>query len=150
MICQSGSGQVVGFVIDVFCTGMINVANEFNVPIYVFFTSNAAFLGFILHLKTLCDDQNQDVIELTNSDTMITIPSFVKPVPTKVVGFVIDVFCTGMINVANEFNVPIYVFFTSNAAFLRFILHLKTLCDDQNQDVIELSNSDTMITIPSF
>ncbi|GKB47599.1 anthocyanidin 3-O-glucosyltransferase 2-like protein [Tanacetum coccineum] len=84
MICQPGSGQVVGFVIDMFCTGMINVANEFNVPIYVFFTSNAAFLGFILHLKTLCDGQNQDVIELSNSDTVITIPSFVKPVPTKV------------------------------------------------------------------
>nr|GEY15614.1 hypothetical protein [Tanacetum cinerariifolium] len=59
--------------------GMINVANEFNVPIYVFFTSNAAFLGFILHLKTRCDDQNQDVIELSNSDTVITIPNISIP-----------------------------------------------------------------------
>nr|GEW74090.1 anthocyanidin 3-O-glucosyltransferase 2-like [Tanacetum cinerariifolium] len=84
MISQPGSGQVVGFVIDVFCTGMMDVANKFNVPSYVFFTSNAAFLGFNLYLQTLCDDQNQDLIKLSSSDTKILVPSFVKPVPTKV------------------------------------------------------------------
>ncbi|KAJ9547311.1 hypothetical protein OSB04_019854 [Centaurea solstitialis] len=85
MVSQPGSGRAVaGFVIDMFCTSMIDVANEFNVPTYVFFTSNAAFLGFQMHLLSLCDDQNQDVVELTNSDAMIPISSFVNPVPTNV------------------------------------------------------------------
>ncbi|KAM0069458.1 putative flavonol 3-O-glucosyltransferase [Helianthus debilis subsp. tardiflorus] len=63
---QPGSRWVAGFVVDMFCTSMIDVANEFNVPTFVFFTSNAAFLGF------------------TNSGTEILVPSFVNPVPTKV------------------------------------------------------------------
>ncbi|KAJ0860387.1 putative flavonol 3-O-glucosyltransferase [Helianthus annuus] len=81
---QPGSGRVVGFVVDMFCTSMIDVANEFNVPTFVFFTSSAAFLGFTLFIKLLCDDLNRDVVELSNSDTEISVPSFVKPVPTKV------------------------------------------------------------------
>ncbi|KAI7747251.1 LOW QUALITY PROTEIN: hypothetical protein M8C21_018566, partial [Ambrosia artemisiifolia] len=57
---QQGSGRLAGFVVDMFCTSMIDVANEFNVPTFVFFTSNAAFLGFVLFIKTLCDDLNRD------------------------------------------------------------------------------------------
>ncbi|KAJ0860389.1 putative flavonol 3-O-glucosyltransferase [Helianthus annuus] len=84
MISQAGSGRIVGFVIDMFCTCMIDVANEFNVPTYMFFTSSAAFLGFEFYIQKLCDDLNEDVIELSNADAEISIPSFVKPVPTKV------------------------------------------------------------------
>ncbi|XP_076939319.1 anthocyanidin 3-O-glucosyltransferase 2-like [Bidens hawaiensis] len=78
------SGRVAGFVVDMFCTCMIDVANEFNVPSYVFFTSNAGFLGFVLFIQTLYDNQNQDVIELSNSNTEISVPSYKKPMPTKV------------------------------------------------------------------
>ncbi|KAK9059035.1 hypothetical protein SSX86_021654 [Deinandra increscens subsp. villosa] len=81
---QSGSGRVAGFVIDMFCTSMIDVANEFNIPSYVFFTSGAAFLGFKFHIQTLTDDQNQDIVQLSYSETEIRIPTFAKPVPTKV------------------------------------------------------------------
>ncbi|PWA58489.1 UDP-glucuronosyl/UDP-glucosyltransferase [Artemisia annua] len=80
----SGSGRVAGFVVDMFCTCMIDVANEFNVPTYVFFTSNATYLGFTLYIQTLHDVQKQDVIELSHSNTEIQVPGFVKPVPTKV------------------------------------------------------------------
>ncbi|XP_023742943.1 anthocyanidin 3-O-glucosyltransferase 2 [Lactuca sativa] len=83
MISRPDSNPVVGFVLDIFCTGMIDVANEFNVPSYVFFTSNAAFLGFKLYIETLVV-QNQDVFELSNSDGEMLIPTFVKPVPTNV------------------------------------------------------------------
>ncbi|KAI3692986.1 hypothetical protein L6452_32812 [Arctium lappa] len=84
MIGQPGSARVAGFVIDMLCTSMIDVADEFNVPTYVYFSSSAAFLGFKLYIETLCDDQNQDVIELSNSNGEILIPTFIKPVPTKV------------------------------------------------------------------
>ncbi|KAL8210257.1 hypothetical protein R6Q57_006989 [Mikania cordata] len=81
---QPGSRRVAGIVVDMFCTCMIDVNKEFNVSTYVFFTSNAAFLGFTLHIKTLYDDVNEDVIKLSNSDTEIPVPTLSKPVPTKV------------------------------------------------------------------
>ncbi|KAI3756720.1 hypothetical protein L1987_56542 [Smallanthus sonchifolius] len=84
MISKPGSRRVAAFVIDMFCTSMINVVNEFNVPTYAFFTCNAAFLGFKFYIQTLCDDKNQDVIQLSHSDTEIRVPTFVKPIPTKV------------------------------------------------------------------
>ncbi|KAL6976034.1 hydroquinone glucosyltransferase [Sarracenia purpurea var. burkii] len=40
------STRLAGFVIGMFCTPMIDVADEFGVPAYVYFTSNASFLGF--------------------------------------------------------------------------------------------------------
>ncbi|XP_024996512.1 anthocyanidin 3-O-glucosyltransferase 2-like [Cynara cardunculus var. scolymus] len=84
MMSQPGSGRLAGFVIDMLCTGMIDVANEFNVPTYVYFTSNAAYLGFQFYIQMICDDHNQDVIELSNSDGELQVPSFVNPVPVKV------------------------------------------------------------------
>nr|GEW55012.1 anthocyanidin 3-O-glucosyltransferase 2-like [Tanacetum cinerariifolium] len=85
MINQPGFGSLGGFVVDILSSSMIDVANEFNVPTYVFFTSNAAFLGFKVYMETLCADQNQDyVIELSKAEGEILLPSFVKPVPTKV------------------------------------------------------------------
>ncbi|KAM0069461.1 putative flavonol 3-O-glucosyltransferase [Helianthus debilis subsp. tardiflorus] len=81
---QPGSRWVAGFVVDMFFTSMIDVANEFDVPTFVFFTSNAAFLGFTLYIKTLCDDLNRDVVDLSNSGTEMLVPCFVNPVPTKV------------------------------------------------------------------
>ncbi|KAL4567442.1 hypothetical protein LXL04_023026 [Taraxacum kok-saghyz] len=85
MISQPGSVRVAGFVIDMFCTAMIDVANEFSLPTYLFFTSNAGFLGFIFYIQSLCDDKNEDVVELSNRfDALVSVPSFVKPVPTNV------------------------------------------------------------------
>nr|GEW83010.1 anthocyanidin 3-O-glucosyltransferase 2-like [Tanacetum cinerariifolium] len=75
MMNQSGSTQVTAFVIDMFCVSMMDVASEFNIPTYIFLTSSAAFLGYT---------QNQDILALSNSDSEIQIPSFIKPVPTKV------------------------------------------------------------------
>ncbi|MFS7924878.1 putative flavonol 3-O-glucosyltransferase [Helianthus anomalus] len=65
-------------------TGCSRVADEFNPPTDVYFPSNAAFLGFKLHFETLYVDQNQDLIELANSEGEIVIPSFVNPIPMKV------------------------------------------------------------------
>ncbi|KAI3756717.1 hypothetical protein L1987_56539 [Smallanthus sonchifolius] len=84
MMNQTDSVRVVGFVVDISCTGMIDVANELNLPAYVYFTSNAAFLGFKVYMETLYVDQKLDVIELSNSEGEIVVPSFVNPVPTKV------------------------------------------------------------------
>ncbi|XP_050383968.1 UDP-glucose flavonoid 3-O-glucosyltransferase 6-like [Argentina anserina] len=73
--------RLAGFVIDMFCTAMINVANEFAVPTFVFFTSSAASLGLMFHLQTLRDDHNQNCIEFKDSTAELVIPSFIHPLP---------------------------------------------------------------------
>lgn len=80
--------QLVGFVLDMFCMTMIDVAKEFEVPCYVFYTSSAAFLALNFHLQELYDQSNSNKVveQLKNSDSeALTIPSFVKPIPGKVI-----------------------------------------------------------------
>ncbi|KAL0444548.1 UNVERIFIED_CONTAM: UDP-glycosyltransferase 71E1 [Sesamum latifolium] len=74
---------LAGFVIDMSCTAMIDVANEFDVPTYVFFTSGASTLGLIFHFQGLRDYQNQDVTVYENSSEELSIPSYKLPVPAK-------------------------------------------------------------------
>ncbi|GMP54472.1 hypothetical protein CsSME_00019637 [Camellia sinensis var. sinensis] len=71
--------RLAGFVIDMFCTPMIDVANEFGVPTYVFFTSSAASLGLMFHINTL----QQDITELEDSDAELNVPAYANPVPAK-------------------------------------------------------------------
>ncbi|KAL0369786.1 UNVERIFIED_CONTAM: UDP-glycosyltransferase 71E1 [Sesamum angustifolium] len=75
--------RLAGFVIDMFCTTMIDVANEFGVPTYVFFTSGASVLGLLFHFQDLRDDQNQDLTVYENSSEELSIPSYKLPVPAK-------------------------------------------------------------------
>lgn len=78
------STRIAGFIVDLFCTPMMDVAAEFGLPSYVFFTSNAAVLGLMFHLETLSRDENWDITELKDSDSELEIPGFVNPVPAKV------------------------------------------------------------------
>ncbi|KAK1418865.1 hypothetical protein QVD17_28013 [Tagetes erecta] len=77
------SSRIAGFVIDSFCACMIDVANELNIPTYVFFTSSAACLGFKFCVQTLADEMNKDILELSYSDTVLSVPTFANPLPTK-------------------------------------------------------------------
>ncbi|KAL0444560.1 UNVERIFIED_CONTAM: putative UDP-glucose flavonoid 3-O-glucosyltransferase 3 [Sesamum latifolium] len=81
---NSRSSRIAGFVIDMFCTPMIDVANELGVPTYMFFSSGSATLGLMFHLQSLRDDNNVDVMEYKNSDAAISIPAYVHPVPVAV------------------------------------------------------------------
>ncbi|XVF71137.1 hypothetical protein PTKIN_Ptkin12aG0011800 [Pterospermum kingtungense] len=62
---------------------LLDLADEFGVPKYVFYTSPASFLGFQFYVQALYDEQNVDVIELKNSDTEFTIPYYMNPVSIK-------------------------------------------------------------------
>ncbi|XP_002520574.2 anthocyanidin 3-O-glucosyltransferase 6 [Ricinus communis] len=75
---------LAGFVLDMFCMPVIDVANEFGVPSYVFFTSGAAFFGFMLHLRALHDEQEVDPTQFKNSDDELALPCFVNPLPARV------------------------------------------------------------------
>ncbi|KAI3518833.1 hypothetical protein L1887_07666 [Cichorium endivia] len=67
----------VGLLVDMFCTSMIDVANDLDIPCYLFFASPAAYLGFVLHLTTL------STTESIESSAELTVPSYAKPVPSK-------------------------------------------------------------------
>ena len=64
---------------------MIDVADEFKVPTYVYFTSGATFLGLILHFQNLHDEHHHNhITDLIKSNTDLVTPVFVIPVPLTV------------------------------------------------------------------
>ncbi|KAL6329715.1 hypothetical protein AAG906_035363 [Vitis piasezkii] len=104
-LTRSNSVRLAGFVIDALCTHMIDVADEFGVPSYLFSTSSAASLGFLLHLQFLHDyeglnlDEFKDsdaelqflhdyeglnLDEFKDSDAELQVPSYANSVPGKV------------------------------------------------------------------
>ncbi|KAI8558699.1 hypothetical protein RHMOL_Rhmol04G0117100 [Rhododendron molle] len=102
-LISTDSSRLAGFVVDMFCTPMMDVAAEFGLPTYVFFTSSCAFLGFKLHLDTLSRDQ--DITELKDSDAELEVPVFVNPVPAKVLPSVVldkEGGCTFFLSVAKR------------------------------------------------
>ncbi|XP_058007059.1 anthocyanidin 3-O-glucosyltransferase 2-like isoform X3 [Hevea brasiliensis] len=83
LIADSPAPRLAGFVIDMFCTTMIDVANDFGVPSFIFFTSGAAVLGLLLYVQKIHDEEKVDPIEFKNSDAELSVPSLVKPFPAK-------------------------------------------------------------------
>ncbi|KAM3236380.1 hypothetical protein P3L10_016417 [Capsicum annuum] len=73
--------KIVGLVIDMFCSSMIDVANELDIPSYLFFTSGAGFIGFLFYLSIWHDQVGR---EFNRSDTDLKIAAYAHPVPSKV------------------------------------------------------------------
>lgn len=65
------------FIIEMFSTAMIDVANEFGVPTYVFYTSGAAALGFQLHMQRITMEG------LRGCERDLNIPNYANPFPPK-------------------------------------------------------------------
>ncbi|XP_034899068.1 anthocyanidin 3-O-glucosyltransferase 2-like [Populus alba] len=78
------SPTLSGFVLDMFCTPMMDVANEFGVPSYIFLTSGAASLGVQFYVQALHDEQKVDPTEFKGSDAELVMPCLANPVPAKV------------------------------------------------------------------
>ncbi|KAK4794336.1 hypothetical protein SAY86_012330 [Trapa natans] len=78
--------RLAAFVVDMFCASMIDVANEFGIPSYVFFTSSASFLGAMFHLQALQED-GQDISLLVNSNAAIDYRGFEKKFPAKLLPY---------------------------------------------------------------
>lgn len=82
-ITSSNNSVLACFVIDRFCTSMIDVAHEFGVPSYKFFISGVALLNLMFYAH----EQNIDTTQLKGSDTKLDFPSFLNPLPSKVLPF---------------------------------------------------------------
>jgi hypothetical protein len=66
---------------------MIDVANEFGVPSYIFLTSGAASLGLQFYVQALHDEQKVDPTEFKGSDAELVMPCLANPLPAKVLPF---------------------------------------------------------------
>ncbi|KAG2246953.1 hypothetical protein Bca52824_086581 [Brassica carinata] len=81
---QPPSSRLAGFVMDIFCTTMIDVANDFGVPTYLFYPSNATFFGLQIHVQYLSDVEKCDIIsELKDSETELEVPCLTRSLPAK-------------------------------------------------------------------
>ncbi|CAN1179108.1 Putative UDP-glucose flavonoid 3-O-glucosyltransferase 3 [Linum perenne] len=76
---ESSPPRLAGLVLDMFCTSMLDVADEFGVPSFIFYTSSAASLGFVFHLQSLYDDT-----ESNDGDQPVNFPTYSNPIPRKV------------------------------------------------------------------
>ncbi|GLT28027.1 hypothetical protein SLA2020_029850 [Shorea laevis] len=82
IVCPvSVSSRVVGLVLDFFCAPMIDIANELDLPSYLYVTTNAGFLGLMMYLQSR---HGQNSAEFESSDPEFLIPGFVNPVPVDV------------------------------------------------------------------
>ncbi|XP_065852650.1 anthocyanidin 3-O-glucosyltransferase 2-like [Euphorbia lathyris] len=88
LFSTSGSPPA-GFVLDMFCTPMMDVAREFGVPSYIYFASNAAFLGFLFHVQLLRDEHQIDLAQAKDPEAELTLPTFTKPYPARVLPSVV-------------------------------------------------------------
>uniref|UniRef100_M1DGJ2 Glucosyltransferase n=1 Tax=Solanum tuberosum TaxID=4113 RepID=M1DGJ2_SOLTU len=77
-ILQSKTATLSSFVVDMMCTIMIDVANEFGVPTYVFYTTSAAMLGLHFHMQSLRDDLLLIVTMTLNQNSMYLLGGFVS------------------------------------------------------------------------
>ncbi|AEE76552.1 UDP-glucuronosyl/UDP-glucosyltransferase [Arabidopsis suecica] len=79
------SPKIAGFVLDMFCTSMVDVANEFGFPSYMFYTSSAGILSVTYHVQMLCDENKYDVSEndYADSEAVLNFPSLSRPYPVK-------------------------------------------------------------------
>ncbi|XP_024005876.1 UDP-glycosyltransferase 71B5 isoform X2 [Eutrema salsugineum] len=84
----SPSSRLAGFVVDMFCTSMVDLANEFGVPSYMVYTSNATFLGITLHLQSMLDEEKYDVSELDDSVSELEFPCLTRPYPVKCLPYI--------------------------------------------------------------
>ncbi|CAH8316619.1 unnamed protein product [Eruca vesicaria subsp. sativa] len=82
--------RLAGFVIDMFCVSMMDLADEFKVPSYLVYTSNATFLGVTLHLQKMYDEKEWDTSELSEESTVkeLEFPCLTRPYPVECLPYI--------------------------------------------------------------
>ncbi|KAL9246436.1 hypothetical protein vseg_019971 [Gypsophila vaccaria] len=110
VINGSSGNKLVGFVLDMFCTGMVDIANEFGVPSYLFFTSGTSLLNYVFFIQSLADDhglQARDIAKKISDPKFESVVSgFKNPLTSKVIpGAIKEEFgCELMLNFAKQFK----------------------------------------------
>ncbi|KAI4305543.1 hypothetical protein L6164_028904 [Bauhinia variegata] len=74
------SHNLFGFLVDWFCSSMIDVANELRLPSYVFYPGGACSLAFMLHVL-----HRHDLVgrEFQESESESIVPGYINPIPVN-------------------------------------------------------------------
>ncbi|XP_074293925.1 anthocyanidin 3-O-glucosyltransferase 2-like [Silene latifolia] len=105
-----GSPKPAGFVLDMFCTTFVDIAEELGVPSYLYFTSGAPLLNFVFWAQTYAENhglQARDLaVKFSESNSSFTVSGFKNPVMSKYIPEVCkDEFGSEMIlNFARQFR----------------------------------------------
>ncbi|KZV34612.1 anthocyanidin 3-O-glucosyltransferase 2-like [Dorcoceras hygrometricum] len=91
LLRQQSSARLAGIMVDMFCTRFVDVADEFGLPSYIFFTSSASAFGLFSHLTSLRFEHNQDLTQYEKSDVELSVPCISVKVPAKVLPLVMVV-----------------------------------------------------------
>nr|BAF75880.1 glucosyltransferase [Dianthus caryophyllus] len=107
---ELGSPKPAGFVLDMFCTTMVDVANELGIPSYLFLTCGVNFLNFVYYVESLADEHGLGAREvsakLSDPEFESVVSGFRNPITSKIIpGIFKGEFGSGMIlNLAKEFK----------------------------------------------
>ncbi|KAK9678198.1 hypothetical protein RND81_11G195100 [Saponaria officinalis] len=83
---RAGLPKPVGLVLDMFCTTMIDVANELDIPSYIFYTSGANNLSLIFYALSLADDRGINIAtEFSDPGFSSLVPGFRNLVTSDVI-----------------------------------------------------------------
>ncbi|XP_010488757.1 PREDICTED: UDP-glycosyltransferase 71B1-like [Camelina sativa] len=82
-VSTRSDSRLAGIVVDMFCTSMLDVADELNLPTYIVYTSNASYLGLQFHVQSLYEDNKLDVSELRDSDVKFDVPTLTRQFPAN-------------------------------------------------------------------
>ncbi|KAL9255648.1 putative UDP-glucose flavonoid 3-O-glucosyltransferase 3 [Drosera capensis] len=75
--------QLGGIVLDFFCTPIMDVASELNVPSYIFYATNCALLNLGLYFQRMRDDHGVDITQVTDQNAELDLPGFESPIPYR-------------------------------------------------------------------
>ncbi|XP_073296595.1 anthocyanidin 3-O-glucosyltransferase 2-like [Primulina huaijiensis] len=83
---ENPTRRIAGFVLDMFCTTMMQVADEFRVPSYICFTCSAAVLGLMLHFQRISDEFGPEYVaaQYEGLDSEVSISTYANPYPASV------------------------------------------------------------------
>ncbi|XP_019165666.1 PREDICTED: anthocyanidin 3-O-glucosyltransferase 2-like [Ipomoea nil] len=103
LITQKSRPRLAGFVIDIFYTRVMDLADEFGVPTYVFYVVGAAMLGLAFHFQSL-KDQHHGTLEEFIKEDYVNIPTYLNPFPVKLLpSFVLNT-TDGVLDWARQFR----------------------------------------------
>ncbi|RID63007.1 hypothetical protein BRARA_E02039 [Brassica rapa] len=104
--------------------------------------------------KLTATDSNVQILKPLVKDAVAKLLESTRPDSPRLAGFVVDMYCTCMIDVADEFGVPSYLFYTSNAGFLGLLLHMQFMYDSAEEnnkyDMSEFEDSDAELVVPEW
>ncbi|XP_057792740.1 UDP-glycosyltransferase 71E1-like [Salvia miltiorrhiza] len=118
LVRQSDS-RLAGVVLDIFCTEFADVAGEFGLPAYLFYTGGAVSLGLFQHLVSLKFEHGEDVtaykdavgVELPTPYLSLPVPAEVLPAVTVDKHFFPDIFLNHFKRVSEMRGVMINTFY---------------------------------------